>query len=161
MPDATKARKIPVPAFSATLYGIPNCNQVKKARLWLENNAIPYVFHDFNRLGLDRARLESWLNQRSWSEMVNRKGTTWRKLAADEQPDDAATATALMLTKTSVIKRPVLEINRLEIQRAGQVSIEVGFSEARYRELLAPPDEFSSASAAAFAALSATNPAVP
>ena len=94
-----------------SLYGIPNCDQVKKARTWLDGHALPYVFHDFKKAGITRALIEGWLADLGWDVLVNRKGTTWRKLDAATQDGvtDAASAKALMLAQSSVIKRPVVE----------------------------------------------------
>ena len=93
-----------------TVYGIPNCDSVKKARVWLTDHGIDYVFHDFKKQGVPSGALDLWLKRVSWELLVNRKGTTWRKLDAAQQASvvDAASARALMLAHASVIKRPVL-----------------------------------------------------
>lgn len=93
-----------------TLYGIPNCNSVKKTRVWLEEHGIAYQFHDFKKLGIDEHTLKQWLKIIPREVLVNKKGTTWRGLSADEQAlaTTDAGAIELMLTKTSVIKRPVV-----------------------------------------------------
>lgn len=93
-----------------TLYGIPNCNTVKKARDWLDANNITYVFHDFKKLGIDEATLDDWLTQTPWEKLINRAGLTWRGLDDAEKSSitDNASAIRLMQAKTSVIKRPVL-----------------------------------------------------
>ena len=93
-----------------TLYGIPNCDTVKKARTWLDENGYAYTFHDFKKSGLDKATISTWLKQVSWETLVNKKGTTWRNLPDTTKASavNAATATMLMLDNTSVIKRPVL-----------------------------------------------------
>ncbi len=92
-----------------TLYGIPNCDTVKKARAWLEEQGRPYVFHDFKKAGVPEAELDGWLASVGWETLVNRSGTTWRKLdeAVRAAVVDAASARALMLAQASVIKRPV------------------------------------------------------
>lgn len=93
------------------LFGIPNCNSVKKARDWLLENDISVEFHDFKKRGLDADTAQNWLKQRDWSELINRKGTTWRKLT-DEQKQkviDDPSALTLIMENTSVIKRPLLE----------------------------------------------------
>jgi len=97
-----------------TLYGIPNCDSVKEARTWLDQAGLSYQFHDFKKAGLDRATITSWLKQVPWETLVNKKGTTWRGLPDDKKAAtvDAASATALMLENTSVIKRPVLCMNQ-------------------------------------------------
>ncbi|MFM7657032.1 MAG: ArsC family reductase [Burkholderiaceae bacterium] len=93
-----------------TLYGIPNCDSVKKARTWLDQVGLAYQFHDFKKAGLDKAAISTWLKQVAWETLVNKKGTTWRNLpdATKASVVNAATATTLMLENTSVIKRPVL-----------------------------------------------------
>jgi len=93
------------------VYGIPNCDTVKKARAWLQAQGTPHRFHDFKKDGVPGDRLDAWLAALDWSVLVNRKGTTWRKLdpAAQAAVGDAASARALMLREPSVIKRPVVE----------------------------------------------------
>lgn len=93
-----------------TVYGIANCDTVKKARAWLSDNAVDYVFHDFKKQGVPANLLPRWLSAASWQTLVNRKGTTWRKLddATRANVVDDASATALMLAQPSVIKRPVV-----------------------------------------------------
>ncbi len=111
------------------LYGIPNCNTVKKARDWLDANHIAYEFHDFKKLGIDEARLNNWLMQQPWEKLVNRAGMTWRSLSDTEKSKitDNASATALMREKTSAIKRPILE-------KDGKI-LGLGFDETEYRKL--------------------------
>lgn len=94
-----------------TLYGIPNCDTVKKARAWLTENGVAHEFHDFKKQGVPVPRLDAWIAQLGWEKLVNRKGTMWRRLdaAAQEAVRDAASAKALMLSQPSVIKRPVVE----------------------------------------------------
>ena len=93
------------------VYGIPNCETVKRARAWLDAGGREYVFHDYKKPGVPAARLEAWLKRLGWEALVNRKGTTWRKLGPKKQATvkDAATARALMLDQPSVIRRPVVE----------------------------------------------------
>jgi Spx/MgsR family transcriptional regulator len=93
-----------------TLYGIPNCDTVKKARVWLTDNGVDATFHDFKKQGVPTDLLPAWIAAVGWETLVNRKGTMWRKLdpAAQTAVVDAATATALMLQTPSVIKRPVV-----------------------------------------------------
>ena len=93
------------------VYGIPNCDSVKKARVWLSEQGLEYDFHDFKKLGVPPARLQDWLRACGWEVVLNRKGTTWRKLdpATQAAAVDAASAQALMLAQASVIKRPVIE----------------------------------------------------
>ncbi|MEZ0610528.1 ArsC family reductase [Fibrella sp. WM1] len=92
-----------------TLYAIPNCDTVKKARVWLAEHGVSYQFHDYKKQGIDRATLTHWLTQRPWEELVNRAGTTWKKLPDTDKPTDAEGAIALMLEKPSVIRRPLIE----------------------------------------------------
>jgi arsenate reductase len=95
------------------LYGIPNCNTVKKARTWLTGNGIAIPFHDFKKQGVSEELLEAWLEQISWEKLVNRQGTTWRQLPDEAKAAvcDETSAIRLMLEKSSVIKRPVLEMD--------------------------------------------------
>jgi len=96
--------------MSATLYGIPNCDTVKKARTWLDQQGIAYTFHDFKKAGISRELAAAWLRDLDWATLVNRKGTTWRALNEEQKASvvDADSAIALMLESPSVIKRPVL-----------------------------------------------------
>jgi Spx/MgsR family transcriptional regulator len=93
-----------------TVYGIPNCDSVKKARAWLTDQGLDYAFHDFKKQGVPTDELDQWLKSSGWEVVLNRKGTTWRKLDAAVQSSvkDAATAKALMLSQASVIKRPII-----------------------------------------------------
>ena len=94
-----------------TLYGIPNCDTVKKARAWLSAQGVVYEFHDFKKQGLAPETLARWSDALGWDKLLNRKGTTWRKLDAATQAAvvDAASAQSLMLAQTSLIKRPVVD----------------------------------------------------
>ncbi|HYN54252.1 MAG TPA: arsenate reductase [Methylotenera sp.] len=111
------------------LYGIPNCNTVKKARDWLAANHIAYEFQDFKKGAANQALLADWLTQLPWEKLVNRAGMTWRNLSDTEKAlvIDAPSALNLMLDKTSVIKRPVLV-------KDGEI-ISLGFSEEVYKNL--------------------------
>ena len=93
------------------VYGIPNCDSVKKARVWLTEHGQDYDFHDFKKQGVPEERLQQWLQCCDWEVVLNRKGTTWRKLdaAAQSAVIDSQSATQLMLVQASVIKRPVIE----------------------------------------------------
>jgi Spx/MgsR family transcriptional regulator len=93
-----------------TVYGIPNCDSVKKARAWLSDHGVDHVFHDFKKQGVPPEAVDLWLKHASWEVLVNRKGTTWRKLdpALQASVVDNASARALMLEHASVIKRPVV-----------------------------------------------------
>ena len=111
------------------LYGISNCNTVKKARDWLGSNDIAYVFHDFKKQGLSQQLLERWLGQVPHEKLINRAGLTWRGLddATKASIIDNASASALMQAKTSLIKRPIAE-------KSGKI-LHLGFDEAAYKEL--------------------------
>ena len=113
------------------LYGISNCNTVKKAREWLASQHIAYEFYDFKKHGASQQLLENWLTQTPFDKLINRAGLTWRGLdeATKASIVDNAAATALMQAKTSVIKRPILEKN-------GKI-ITIGFTENIYAEKLA------------------------
>ncbi len=93
-----------------TLYGIANCDTVKKARAWLAAQSVEVVFHDFKQSGVPADSLARWVEHVGWEPLVNRRGTTWRALGADAQAQivDATTAQALMRQQPSVIKRPVV-----------------------------------------------------
>ncbi|PZQ23943.1 MAG: ArsC family reductase [Sphingopyxis macrogoltabida] len=102
------------------VYGIPNCDTVKKARRWLDERGVAYSFHDFRKDGLDAARLQDWVDTLGWEKLLNRSGTTFRKLPDDRKDGlDAASAKALMIEAPAMIRRPVVEAD-------GTVS--VGFS---------------------------------
>ncbi len=92
------------------LYGIPNCDSVKKARAWLDARALPYAFHDYKREGADAAKLRAWSEAAGWETLLNRRGTTFRKLdQVDTAELDQARALRLMAEHPSLIRRPVLE----------------------------------------------------
>ena len=93
-----------------TVYGIPNCDTVKKARSWLTEHGLAYQFHDYKKQGVPAGLVPDWIESPGWEMLLNRKGTTWRKLdeATRLAVVDAASATALMLAQPSVIKRPVV-----------------------------------------------------
>ena len=96
--------------MSLTLYGIPNCDTVKKARTWLEANGIAYSFHDYKKAGADPAKLASWCQAAGWEKVLNRAGTTFRKLPdADKADLDAGKAVTLRAANPSCIKRPIVE----------------------------------------------------
>jgi Spx/MgsR family transcriptional regulator len=96
--------------MSATIYGIKNCDTMKKARAWLDAHGVAYRFHDYKAEGIDLAHLESWSERAGWETVLNRAGTTFRALPDAERADlTKAKAIALMLSQPSMIKRPVLE----------------------------------------------------
>ena len=110
-----------------TIYGIKNCDTMKKARAWLDKRGVAYSFHDYKAAGIDRERLEGWSKQVGWEILLNRAGTTFRKLPEkDKSGLDARKALALMLAQPSMIKRPVLELD------GGKLL--VGFSPEQYAE---------------------------
>jgi arsenate reductase (glutaredoxin) len=112
--------------MNCTLYGIPNCDTVKKARAWLAENEVETRFHDFKKAGVPGERLQAWLAAAGWERLLNRQGTTWRKLddATRAAVTDAAGAAALMQEQPSVIKRPVVEW--------GDGTVTVGFDAAEF-----------------------------
>lgn len=93
------------------VYGIKNCGTVKKAIAWLEENNIPFEFHDYKKQSVTPDKLREWSQQTSWENLVNRKGTTWRRLddAQKEKVKDEAAAIEVLSTNTSMIKRPIIE----------------------------------------------------
>jgi len=116
------------PDMPVILYGIPNCDTVRKARAWLESRSVPYTFHDYKRSGCDPARLVAWGREVGWEALLNRAGTTFRRLAEAERAGlNEEGAVRLMLSHPSMIRRPVLET------RGGVL---VGFSEERYQAAL-------------------------
>jgi Spx/MgsR family transcriptional regulator len=93
-----------------TFHGIPNCDTVKKARAWLDARGTAYTFHDYKKAGIDEASLRRWIAALGWETVLNRAGTTFRKLPDADRADlDADKAVALMLAQPSMIKRPILE----------------------------------------------------
>jgi arsenate reductase len=115
-------------ARTITIYGIRNCDTTKKARAWLDGKGIAYAFHDYKAAGIARERLQDWVGKAGWETLLNRAGTTFRKLAeADRQGLDEGKAIALMMAQPSMIKRPVLELD-------GRLL--VGFKPERYAEAL-------------------------
>jgi len=110
------------------MYGIANCDTIKKAKKWLAEHDIDYVFHDYKKEGVDAALLQTWCAQVGWEVLLNKRGTTWRKLPdADKNELDESKAQGLLVEHASMIKRPVLLCGE---------HIEVGFSAAAYEALL-------------------------
>ena len=96
--------------MTVTLYGIPNCDTVKKAQVWLEGRGIGYAFHDYKKQGIDAAQIARWVDAAGWEKVLNRAGTTFRKLAdADKENLDPAKAISVMTANPSCIKRPIVE----------------------------------------------------
>jgi arsenate reductase len=114
--------------MEAKIYGIPNCGSVKKARDFFEKHQINYDFHDFKKQGIPQTKLQDWCNQFGWETVLNRKGTTWRKLDETIKMEitDANWAIKLMFDNTSAIKRPIIETTK------GNT---IGFDENVYEEM--------------------------
>ncbi len=110
--------------MTITMFGIKNCDTMKKARAWLDEHGVAYAFHDYKTAGIDTARLNDWIDRVGWEVLLNRAGTTFRKLPEAERADlGAEKATALMLAQPSMIKRPVLDTGE---------TLLVGFKPERY-----------------------------
>ena len=114
--------------MTITMYGIKNCDTIKKARTWLEGQGIAYDFHDYKASGIDAASLRTWVDEHGWEKILNRAGTTFRKLPEDARADlDADKAIALMIAQPSMIKRPVLDLGDTRL---------VGFKADQYEAAL-------------------------
>jgi len=110
-----------------TLFGIKNCDTIKKARNWLTDQGIEYQFHDFRADGIDQAQIENWLQQADWETVLNRRGTTWRKLDSSVQNStDRDNVAALLTEHPAMIKRPILDID-------GEIT--VGFKPDLYQSI--------------------------
>ena len=110
-----------------TIYGIKNCDTMKKAFKWLDEHGVDYDFHDYKKVGLDEKQLKTWVKQVGWETLVNRRGTTWRKLPeADRENINEAKAIKLMLANLSLIKRPVLNNSN---------TLQIGFKADEYEQL--------------------------
>ncbi|WP_157215805.1 ArsC family reductase [Flavisphingomonas formosensis] len=115
--------------MTPVMYGIKNCDTIKKARDWLAGHGVAYEFHDYKASGIDRASLASWCTEHGWEAILNRAGTTFRKLPeAERQGLDEAKAIDLMIAQPSMIKRPVLDLGDRRI---------VGFKADRYEAAFA------------------------
>ena len=116
-------------AVPITIYGIKNCDTMKKARAWLDKHGVDYSFHDYKTAGIERERLERWEKKVGWEILLNRAGTTFRNLPdKDKNALDARKAVALMLAQPSMIKRPVLDL--------GGGKLLVGFAPEQYEAVL-------------------------
>ena len=115
-----------------TFYGIPNCDSVKKARTWLEEKGIAYRFHDFKKEGITAERITEWYKEFPWEKIVNKASTTWKELSDEEKAVvvDGQSAIALIISKTSVVKRPVIE-------DASGKAVALGFKKDRYEGIFA------------------------
>jgi arsenate reductase len=113
-----------------TVYAIPNCNTVKKALDWLKANKVNFEFHDYKKKGITVTQLTNWCKQIGWEALINKKGVTWRQLPKEIQESITTqkAAIALMMEKTSIIKRPLIEEN-------GKI-LALGFDEAEYKKAL-------------------------
>jgi arsenate reductase len=109
------------------MYGIKNCDTIKKARTWLEDKGVAYAFHDYKSAGIDRARLSAWTDELGWEKLLNRAGTTFRKLPdAERETVDRDKAIDLMLAQPSMIKRPLLDLGDRRV---------LGFNANIYQEI--------------------------
>jgi arsenate reductase len=115
--------------MTLTMLGISNCDTIKKARAWLEDHGVAYDFHDYKTAGIDRARLSAWADELGWDKLLNRAGTTFRKLPEAERENlDRDKAVALMLAQPSMIKRPVLDLGNRRL---------LGFKPSDYEQAFA------------------------
>ena len=115
--------------MSITLYGIKACDTMKKARTWLDEHGVSYAFHDYKVSAIDAANLQKWCDEHGWDKVLNRAGTTFRKLDEEDKQDlDQAKAIALMLAQPSMIKRPVLDLGERTL---------LGFKPELYAQALA------------------------
>ncbi len=127
--DGMVPSKLRNPAVAVTIYGIKNCDTMKKARAWLDKHGVDYAFHDYKAAGIERAQLEQWAKKVGWETLLNRAGMTFKKLPDTEKDGiTQAKALALMLKQPSMIKRPVLE--------AGRGKLLVGFKPEQYAATL-------------------------
>lgn len=113
--------------MAVTLYGIPNCDTMKKARKWLDQHGVDYQFHDFKKLGLEESLLRGWVKELGWEILLNRRGMMWRKVPKEiQEAIDEKSAIRLMLETPTIIKRPVLDLDG---------KLHVGFKEQEYEKL--------------------------
>jgi Spx/MgsR family transcriptional regulator len=111
------------------MYGIPNCDTVKKASVWLKQNNLPFTFHDYKKQGITSKKLKEWCKHFGWENVLNKNSTTWKELSGEQRNaiKNVATAINLMSEKPSIIKRPIVEANGNLLLR---------FNEAEYRQVL-------------------------
>ncbi len=113
--------------MAITLYGIRNCDTMKKARQWLDAHGVDYHFHDYRKDGLDEQQLRAWVDELGWGTLLNKRGLTWRKLPPEvREAIDEESAIQIMRENPAIIKRPLLDLGDRRV---------VGFDEARYAEL--------------------------
>ncbi len=113
--------------MAITLYGIRNCDTMKKARQWLDAHGVDYHFHDYRKDGLDEQQLRAWVDELGWETLLNKRGLTWRKLPPEvREAIDEESAIQIMRENPAIIKRPLLDLGDRRV---------VGFDEARYAEL--------------------------
>ena len=108
------------------IYGIKNCDTMKKAFDWLAENNVPYEFHDYKKMGISEDKIQEWLTQKPWDVLINRAGTTWRKLSEEEKSIDERGAIKLMMEKPSMIKRPIIENDKIVV---------MGFNSDTYEQI--------------------------
>lgn len=108
------------------VYGIKNCDTMKKAMTWLTENNIPFEFHDYKKEGISESKIQEWLTQKPWDVLINKAGTTWKKLSEEEKATDETSATQLMIAKPSMIKRPIIENDKIVV---------MGFKADDYQQL--------------------------
>ncbi|MCU0468567.1 MAG: ArsC family reductase [Arcicella sp.] len=109
-----------------SVYGIKNCDTMKKATTWLTENNIPFEFHDYKKEGISEAKIREWLGQKPWDVLINKAGTTWKKLTEEEKATDENSAIKLMIEKPSMIKRPIVELDKIVV---------MGFKSEDYKQI--------------------------
>ena len=129
-PAAPPASPVVAPVTTPLVFGIPNCDTVKKARVWLADHGVDHQFHDFKKHGVPLPKINHWIAAAGWEKLLNRQGTAWRKLdeATQARVVDAASAVAVMTANSSVIKRPVVQ------WPGGQIT--VGFDAEAWQRLI-------------------------
>lgn len=108
------------------VYGIKNCDTMKKAMTWLTDNNIPFEFHDYKKSGISAERIQEWLTQKPWDVLINKAGTTWKQLSDEEKVTDEIGALKLMMEKPSMIKRPIIENDKIVV---------MGFNSDNYEQI--------------------------
>ena len=108
------------------IYGIKNCDTMKKATTWLSENNVDFEFHDYKKSGISQDKIHEWLTQKPWEVLINRAGTTWKKLSDEEKATDEISATKLMMAKPSMIKRPIIENDKIVV---------MGFNSDTYEQI--------------------------